>query len=60
MKRSRKKGRSLHENHHQAKAFAGMTLTEYADFITRFLVHEADGFDGLADQNRDVIHRGSG
>jgi len=32
---------------HQAKAFAGMTLTEYADFITRFLVHEADGFEGM-------------
>ena len=24
-----------------------MTLTEYADFITRFLVHEADGFEGM-------------
>ena len=32
---------------HQAKAFAGMTLTEYADFITRFLMHEADGFEGM-------------
>jgi phosphoglycolate phosphatase-like HAD superfamily hydrolase len=32
---------------HQAKAFAGMTLNEYADFITRFLVREADGFDGM-------------
>ena len=34
-------------SYHQAKAFAGMTLTEYADFITRFLVHEADGFEGM-------------
>ena len=34
-------------SYHQAKAFAGMTLHEYADFITRFLVHEADGFDGM-------------
>ncbi len=34
-------------SYHQARAFAGMTLTEYADFITRFLVHEADGFDGM-------------
>ena len=34
-------------SYHQAKAFAGMTLTEYADFITRFLVHEADGFQGM-------------
>ena len=35
-------------SYHQAKAFAGMTLTEYADFITRFLVKAADGFDGMA------------
>ena len=34
-------------SYHQAKAFAGMTLTEYADFITRILVHEADGFEGM-------------
>ena len=34
-------------SHHQARAFAGMTLTEYADFITRFLVRGADGFDGM-------------
>ena len=34
-------------SYHQAKAFAGMTLTEYADFITRFLVKEADGFEGM-------------
>ena len=32
---------------HQAKAFAGMTLNEYADFVTRFLVREADGFEGM-------------
>ncbi len=34
-------------SYHQARAFAGMTLTEYADFITRVLVHEADGFEGM-------------
>ena len=34
-------------SYHQARAFAGMTLQEYADFITRFLVHEADGFEGM-------------
>ena len=34
-------------SYHQAKAFAGMTLTEYADFITRLLVREADGFEGM-------------
>ena len=38
-------------SYHQAKAFAGMTLTEYADFITRFLVREADGFDGMTYAN---------
>ena len=34
-------------SYHQARSFAGMTLQEYADFITRFLVHEADGFEGM-------------
>ncbi len=34
-------------SYHQAKAFAGMTLQEYVDFITRLLVHEADGFEGM-------------
>ena len=34
-------------SYHQAKAFAGMTLQEYANFITRFLVHKADGFEGM-------------
>ena len=34
-------------SYHQARAFAGMTLDEYADFITRVLVHEADGFEGM-------------
>ena len=34
-------------SYHQARAFAGMTLEEYADFITRFLVREADGFTGM-------------
>ena len=32
---------------HAAKAYAGMTLTEFADFVTRCLVHEADGFEGM-------------
>ncbi len=36
---------------HQARAFAGMTLTEYADFITRFLLHDADGFEGMTYAN---------
>ena len=34
-------------SYHQAKAFAGMTLDEYADFITRFLLKDADGFEGM-------------
>ena len=34
-------------SYHQAKAFAGMTLLEYADFITRFLLKDADGFEGM-------------
>lgn len=34
-------------SYHQARAFAGMTLSEYADFINRFLTHEADGFEGM-------------
>ena len=38
-------------SYHQAKAFAGMTLTEYADFITRFLVRGADGFEGMTYAN---------
>lgn len=32
---------------HQARAFAGMTLEEYADFVTRFLTRKADGFEGM-------------
>ena len=34
-------------SYHQAKAFAGMTLNEYADYINRFLTREADGFEGM-------------
>ncbi len=34
-------------SYHQAKAFAGMTLPEYADFVTRFMTREADGFEGM-------------
>ncbi len=32
---------------HAAKAYAGMTLQEFADFVTRMLVREADGFEGM-------------
>ena len=34
-------------SHHQARAFAGMTLDEYADFVSRMLKREADGFEGM-------------
>ena len=42
-------------SHHQARAFAGMTLQEYADFVTRFLAHEADGFTGMT--YADIYYR---
>ncbi len=32
---------------HAAKAYAGMTINEFADFVTRQLVREADGFEGM-------------
>jgi hypothetical protein len=32
---------------HAAKAYAGMTLQEFADFVTRQIVREADGFEGM-------------
>ena len=32
---------------HAAKAYAGMTLNEFADYVTRQLVREADGFEGM-------------
>lgn len=32
---------------HAAKAYAGMTLNEFCDFVTRQLVREADGFTGM-------------
>ena len=34
-------------SYHQARAFAGMTLDEYTDFVTSFMAREADGFDGM-------------
>ena len=36
---------------HAAKAYAGMTLTQFADFITNCLVREADGFEGMSYAN---------
>ena len=34
-------------SYHQAKAFEGMTLPEYRDFIMQVLLREADGFEGM-------------
>ena len=30
-----------------ARAYAGMTLTEFADFVTRILIRDVDGFEGM-------------
>ena len=32
---------------HAARAYAGMTLGEFSDFVTRELVREVDGFEGM-------------
>ena len=32
---------------HAAKAYAGMTLKEFADFVTGCLLRDADGFEGM-------------
>ena len=31
----------------EAKAFAGMTVTEFADFVTQILLRDVDGFEGM-------------
>ena len=36
---------------HAAKAYAGMTLTQFADFVTNCLVRDADGFEGMTYAN---------
>ena len=36
---------------HAAKAYAGMTLTQFADFVTNQLVRETDGFEGMSNAN---------
>ncbi len=32
---------------HAAKAYAGMTLNEFSDFVTREIIRDADGFEGM-------------
>lgn len=36
---------------HAAKAYAGMTLTEFADFVTNQLMRDTDGFTGMINAN---------
>ena len=36
---------------HAAKAYAGMTMTQFQDFVTNRLVQEADGFEGMTYAN---------
>ena len=36
---------------HAAKAYAGMTLTQFQDFVTNCLVRDADGFEGMTYAN---------
>ena len=36
---------------HAAKAYAGMTLTQFSDFVTNQLVREVDGFEGMTYAN---------
>ena len=36
---------------HAAKAYSGMTLTQFSDFITNLLVKEVDGFEGMTYAN---------
>ena len=33
---------------HAAKAYAGMTLAEFTDFVTRQIARDADGFEGMS------------
>ena len=45
--RSYPEGMDMLHATHAAKAYAGMTLQEFADFVTRQIVREADGFTGM-------------
>ena len=40
-------GMDVLHGEHAARAYAGMTLTEFQDFVTRQLVRETDGFEGM-------------
>ena len=36
---------------HATKAYAGMTLTQFQDFVTQQLVRDTDGFEGMTNAN---------
>ena len=40
-------GMDVLHGEHAARAYAGMTLTEFQDFVTQQLVRETDGFEGM-------------
>ena len=40
-------GMDVLHGEHAARAYAGMTLTEFADFVTNQLVRDVDGFEGM-------------
>ena len=44
-------GMDVLHGEHAAQAYAGMTLTEFQDFVTRQLVRETDGFEGMTNAN---------
>ncbi len=44
-------GMDVLHGEHAARAYAGMTLTEFADFVTNQLVREVDGFEGMTYAN---------
>ncbi len=44
-------GMDVLHGEHAARAYAGMTLTQFNDFVTNQLVREVDGFDGMTYAN---------
>ena len=40
-------GMDVLHGEHAARAYAGMTLTQFQDFVTNQLVRDADGFEGM-------------
>jgi len=44
-------GMDVLHGQHAAKAYAGLTLTQFADFVTNQLVREVDGFEGMTYAN---------